>query len=169
MNNYIFEQHQHNFSVWTAARAVQRNFTSTHNIQAAIDKSDLRRFAENPSLCTHDLFDEFHRHCCQQLIASFMNSGVEASYGRAAKIMAIYLKTSIILCNKGQCRRSSVIHPPVDRILLATIANNHQELSDLKLKSWTKMDEACYWDLVSRIRYHFRKFDWTLEHYWQPE
>ena len=45
--NYNFNQHRNNFSMWAAARAVQRNFTTTENIVIAIENSGLRDFVES--------------------------------------------------------------------------------------------------------------------------
>lgn len=49
------------------------------------------------------------------------------------------------------------------------MANNFKELKDLKNERWTNLNEADYWELVSKIKPHFKKFDWTLEMYWAPE
>ncbi|MBK6447178.1 MAG: hypothetical protein IPF81_18330 [Bacteroidetes bacterium] len=41
-DNYSFAEHVHRFAVWTAARAVQRNFTTTENIRKAIEQTELQ-------------------------------------------------------------------------------------------------------------------------------
>jgi hypothetical protein len=45
IDNYTFNDHRHNYAVWTAARAVSRNFTSTANVKLAIEACGLRHFA----------------------------------------------------------------------------------------------------------------------------
>src|SRR5664279_758146 len=99
---YNFNQHRHNYAVWTAARAVQRNFTKTENIKVAVESSPLQSFAEDNLTYTAEGFEAFHRDCSHELINSFQKSwGIEASYGRVAKIISIYLKTSVILTSQG--------------------------------------------------------------------
>lgn len=169
MTPYTFNQHKHNYATWTAARAVQRNFTKTAKIKTAIEKSDLRQFAESHSPYSADEFDTFHKTCSQQLITAFIELDVpKVSYGRVAKIISIYLKTSVILCNNGECNRSKVIHPPIDNILLMRLSK-FEKLKHLKTTTWTTLDEEKYWNLVSTLRANFEKFDWTLEEYWTPE
>ena len=43
---YTFTKHIHNYACWTAARAVQRNFTNTQNIVKAIEATDLIRIED---------------------------------------------------------------------------------------------------------------------------
>jgi len=133
MTPYTFNQHRHNYAVWTAARAAQRGFTTTANIKTAIDNSDLRKFSKDTLNYSVQDFDTFHKTCCHQLIKAFEKISLgKATYGRVAKIISIYLKTSIILCNKGEGNKCKIIHPPIDNILLTQMANNLKELKDLK-------------------------------------
>lgn len=170
MAPYTFSKHKHNYAVWTAARAVQRGFTTTAKIKAAIESSPLRSFSEDTLSYSEEDFELFHKECSQELINAFATSGIkDVSYGRAAKIIAIYLKTTIILCNKGECKKSTVIHPPIDNILLTTMANKFEGLKKLKDERWTSLDKDAYWKLVSKIKSHFNKFDWSLEEHWSPE
>lgn len=123
---YDFNQHKHNFSVWTVARAVQRGFSTTSLIKKAIEASDLREYAENDSSDESD-FKNFHSECAKQLIDFLENNlNREVTYGRASKIISVYLKTSVIMFNKGECIKSKFIHPPIDRILLNRIADEEK-------------------------------------------
>ncbi len=98
---YTFDDHKHNFAVWTAARAVQRGFTSTQNIKGAIECSYLRKYAENTHEFDSISFDEFHVLCSKQIIEKLETlTNKPVYYGQAAKNIAIYLKTSVILPNK---------------------------------------------------------------------
>jgi hypothetical protein len=169
MSPYNFDQHRHNYSVWTAARAAQRGFTTTKNIKAAIDNSDLRTFAESDTALTADDFEIFHRKCCRQIIERLDKElPGKTTYGRAAKIIAIYLKTSVIIANKAVCSRSNIIHPPIDNILLSNLTAK-VKLPAIRNKRWTLLSEEGYWQLVSTIRSALKSFNWTLEEYWNPE
>jgi len=167
--SYDFNLHKHNYATWTAARAVQRGWgIRTNNVKKAIEISALRQYSEGLLDHTFPDFDVFHKTCSQQIINSLVEQGIEnASYGRAAKIISIYLKTTIILCNQGSCEKSEVIHPPIDDILLKSIIKK-KGLSNLSGIRWTQLDESKYWTLVSELKKHFPNFNWKLEEYWLP-
>lgn len=162
---YTFEKHLHNYACWTAARAVQRNFTNTSNIIRVIETSDLMHLV---SLKINNIeeFDSFHRVCCNQLIDSFKNECDKVStYGRAAKIVAIYLKTAVIVRYSGEGKLAEVAHPPIDRIILTNLRKNFKGVVPDKI-NWTELDEDQYFDLIAKLRtLPFEKF-WQLEEYW---
>ena len=168
--NYSFANHLHNYAVWTAARAVQRSFTSTKKIKAAIDYSTLRQFAESTESCTKEKFDENHSMWADQLIEGFQTEGIEnVSYGRAAKIISIYLKTSVVLPNKAACNRSEIIHAPIDNILLTALAEAKPKFKkEFRLK-WTLLKKEDYWKLINDIESAGEPINWRLEKYWRPE
>jgi hypothetical protein len=169
MSTYTFNQHRHNYSVWTAARAVQRAFTSTANIRRAIEDSSLRRFSETESDISEDEFEAFHRKCSNEIITSLISQSVKnVSYGRAAKIIAIYLKTSVVIASQSNDKRSLIIHPPIDSILLKNLSIQILP-QKITAKPWTQLDEAGYWSLVSQIMAVPKAFDWTLEEHWNLE
>jgi hypothetical protein len=165
---YTFNEHKHNYAVWTAARAVQRNFTKTSIIKAAIEDSGLKNFAEDNKNYSEEEFETFHKNCANRIINFLRQKEIKnVSYGRAAKIISIYLKTSVIFCNNGECLKSKIIHPPIYSILLKNIGINNEELKDLRNEKWTNLNEGRYWKLVSRLKSHFKTFDWRLEVYWK--
>jgi hypothetical protein len=168
MQPYHFNEHRHRYAVWTAARAVQRNFTKTTAIKEAIEYSDLRDFMEIEKEYNPIEFDAFHKTCAGKILDSFKNQGIEnVSYGRVAKIIAIYLKTTVVLCNKATCTKSEVIHPPVDRILLQSLSKAEPNLKELADINWTKLDLEKYWQIVEIIRLRFGSFNWRLEAFWE--
>src|SRR5680860_592056 len=111
---YDIGQHIHNFSIWTSARAVQRGFTTTANIKLAVDSTNLRNFGDQNENISAEQFDDFHRKTANTLISKLQEKNVTCSYGQAAKIIAIYFKTSVIIPNLGRSKLSKVIHPPID-------------------------------------------------------
>ncbi len=164
---YTLDEHVHRFSVWTAARASQRGFTSTLVISQVIESSKLRDFVESqPKAVSPSEFDEFHKGICRDMIQRFHDLGVTASYGRVAKIVAIYLKTSVVIRVNRTASILEVVHPPIDRIVLRALA---KELKDLKKLNWTQMSFDQYWQLVETIRSQLGNFDWRLELRWRPE
>lgn len=163
---YTFNEHRHRFAIWTAARAVQRGFCTTPTIQTAINASGLRQFVESDGKLTTQEFESLHRRWANELIDAFEIQNIICSYGRAAKIIAIYLKTSLILCNQGSCHKSELIHPPIDSILLENLYTK-KKIKELRSIKWTGLEEDDYWNLISLLKKHV-SVDWRLERYWDP-
>lgn len=168
MEKYSFSDHLHNYAVWTAARAVQRKFTTTSNIKSAIEASRLRDFAESlHEEMSSDEFDTFHRETAHAMIGFFNNHNVQASYGQAAKIIAIYLKTSVITRESGAGNISRIAHPPIDNILLSRLNKEYPKLIESKIR-WTQLDESAYFSLMEMLRQLNFDFFWEIERYWSP-
>src|SRR5260221_14533455 len=98
--SYTAEEHIHRYAVWTAARA-QRAFMTNENIKKAIDKIKLKeeviRFKTSLSINSIE-FNDWHTKKCNELkdiLSEIKNQKV--SFGRAAKIINVYLKTSIVI------------------------------------------------------------------------
>ena len=151
------------FATWTAARAVQRSFTTTKKIKAAIEKTSLPSFSKLKIRTDAD-FEDFHRICAKTIMHSLKKE--KCTYGRASKIIAVYLKTTIILPLNGKGRICSLIHCPIDRILLTNIAKE-QKLKHLKKTIWTKLNEEKYWQLIDELRANDLTPDWKLEEHWE--
>ncbi|MFC2093775.1 hypothetical protein ACFLSV_07730 [Bacteroidota bacterium] len=165
---YSFNDHLHNYAVWTAARAVQRGFTNTKNIKEAIEQSKLPTIINNKRLKTSKGFDSFHRQCCRDIINHLKKKNkVKASYGQAAKIVAIYIKTAVVIRNSGKGVLSKIAHPPIDYMLLTNINREHKNLKLDGIK-WTQLTEKKYFELINKLRtLKFTNF-WELEKYWTP-
>lgn len=163
---YSFHDHIHNYACWTAARAVQRNFTTTEKIIKAIEASDLVHEDENNKIQTNEEFDSFHRKCCNQ-IKDYLEStyNIDTPYGRAAKIVAIYLKTSVIIRNSGKGDLARVAHPPIDRILLGNIHKVNKNLGVGEI-NWTTIEEKPYFELIEKLRTLKLDNFWELEEFW---
>ncbi|SFW17761.1 hypothetical protein SAMN02927921_00357 [Sinomicrobium oceani] len=168
MNN--FNEYLHNFAVWTAARAVQRNFTNTQNIKAAIDHARLKEnLIDTPlNFFQESEFDEFHRKTSNDLMDYFKGINIkDPTYGRVAKIISIYIKTAIIIRDSGKGEISRVAHPPIDNILLT---NLHKENKLLKVGNtkWTQLGEKQYFLLIEKLRTLNFEYFWQIEKYWKP-
>lgn len=164
---YTFEDHLHNFAVWTSARAVQRNFTTTKIIKTAIEKAKLRELINSTEIRSGEEFDKFHRETAKIIISYIEGQGILASYGRAAKIIAIYIKTAIVIRDSGLNKIAKVAHPPIDSILLGNLSTDHPELEINKIK-WTHLNEEDYFFLIDRLRKLNFEYFWEVERYWKP-
>jgi hypothetical protein len=169
---YEITEHIHRFAVWTAARAVQRNFTTTANIKAVIEKTQLKNLIENPDIA-HDDYDKFHDACAKKIIRLFEKikdkngNQIVATYGIAAKIIAIYIKTAVIIPNRGKKELSKVAHPPIDRILLTNLKEDYKEIKNI---TWTKFDRDQYLEtmrIINKIKTKEKlNANWKIEKYW---
>lgn len=164
---YDIAKHIHHYAIWTAARAVQRGFTSTANIKLAINATELKEFSGQDENFTSLEFDDFHRKTANKLIQSLIQRGLKPTYGQAAKIIAIYLKTSMVLPNLGKGSLCSIIHPPIDRILLRNLHQCHKHLGLNKI-NWTKLSEVEYFELIESLRQLDYNYFWELEEFWTP-
>ena len=163
IENYNFQQYCHDFSTWTASRAVNRGFTTTKNISIAIEYSELRNFVETYNGIGKAEFEDFHVKCAQKIISTLKKEN--CTYGLAAKIIAVYLKTSLVIYFNGiNCEN---IHPPLDRILLTNLKKCYG-LKNYTYKPWTQLDKKSYWKLIYLLEKQEIKIDWKLEQYWNP-
>jgi len=124
---------------------------------------------------TSEDFDSFHRHYAREIISLLRAEGVASvTYGRAAKIIAIYLKSMVVIGPLWDTRFARVIHPPLDGTLLDGLARRDDLPNGLQRKckaaKWTKLSEDDYFDLIQG----FRQADldkpafWRLEEHWKP-
>lgn len=164
-DDYSFTEHVHRFAVWTAARAVQRNFTKTKIIRKAIEQAELQNLFYRKDINSPEKFDKFHKKTCDKLITEFRKLGKVPSYGRAAKIVAIYIKTAIVIPERGKSKLSKIAHPPIDRNLLRNLDPKYPELK-LKSRSWTSLDKDEYFDLIQKFREDFGDCFWKIEVNW---
>ena len=168
---YTLNTHLHNFAVWTAARAVSRNFTTTAAVRGAIECTNLRELIDTDEEFTLDSFDEYHRSTARSIVSFFQSLGgatsEKTSYGRAAKIIAVYIKT-IATIRDGRGSLAKFAHPPIDRILLTNLHKEYPLLNTNNI-NWTQLDEHSYFDLVERLRTIKVDYFWELERFWSPE
>jgi len=116
MTPYTFNQHRHNYAVWTAARAAQKGFTTTANIKTAIDNSDLRKFSKDTLNYSVQDFDTFHKTCCHQLIKAFEKYLLEKQLtGELLKLFLYTLKHQLYFAIKARAINAKL------SILLLTI------------------------------------------------
>lgn len=166
--NYTFTEHLHNYAVWTASRAVQRRFAAdTKKIKFAIEETELKGFIDSKEVLTIEQFDNFHRETANKIIKSFQIMGISATYGRAAKIIAIYIKTAIVIRDSGLSNISKIAHPPIDDTVLTGLRKKYPDLG-LKGIKWTKLEEIEYFVMINKLRSLNLDYFWEIEKYWTP-
>lgn len=173
---YNINEHRHRYAVWCASRAAQRGFAKTSMIVPAIDMTDIRETLESSfkKSFTQAEFDAKHRIWCRSIVRNLNGSrGQPCTYGRAAKLVAIYIKTIIIVGHSPNSSLATVAHPPVDEILLKSLAELNvfslQEKRRLKNIKWTKLNEAEYFSLLDELKSALDDGQawWEIEQYWR--
>ncbi|MDQ6995340.1 MAG: hypothetical protein Q9M18_07070 [Mariprofundaceae bacterium] len=179
-NDFTYEQYRHDFASWSAARAAQRGFegATVGVLKQAIEDVGLDVFVNTASNyeMTEAAFDVQHQQWCTKIRAFLLAKDVvKATYGLAAKLVNVYLKSAVILGERGKSQLASVIHPPIDGLLLKAIAKNGKkdgispELRKLCVDSrWTRFDGNAYRGLIVAMKaekLHKPHF-WMLERYW---
>ena len=162
---YDLTEHRHRFAVWAAARAAQRGCkgASVEVLGRALRRSGVagraRRGVSRP--ITNATFDQLHQRWCNSIISFLAQKGTRFTYGRAAKLVAVYLKCMVILGSGPDTDLAHVSHPPIDDNLLTNIYGRK------KLK-WTKLEREAYFGLISCLRARLKPDDpfWKLEQLW---
>jgi hypothetical protein len=175
---YDMTEHRHRFAAWAAARAVQRGwrYSTKEKLRDALESCGVREFVCSPESragIDECRFREFHRQWCRAVIESLTQQGVaDATFGRAAKLVAVYLKVMVVLSPSGDCDLARIAHPPIDRTELQKVAAEASVDSPRKLLwktvNWTQLTEENYYSLIGQLRALIPSSDpfWTLEQYW---
>jgi len=171
---YDLEEHRHRFSVWAAARAAQRGLTSVDILREALERCGIRDFLNPANLNDVDdgKFREQHEKWCGSIVGFLKKKRVsKTTYGRAAKMVAVYLKSMIVLGPQTQSSLSQVAYPPIDGRLLRNISQAGDvtcpDKDGLGKVKWTKLNRKDYYKLVERLRKclpHGHPF-WKLERF----
>jgi hypothetical protein len=174
---YDLFEHRHRFSVWAGARAAQRGWAKakTPVLGEAVENCGVVGFlrAETAAPIDELRFEEFHRAWCRKIVTFLEKKGIpNATYGRAAKLVAVYLKAMVVVGPSWNTDLARVLHPPIDEKLLDKVSRS-PEISSLhqprwgRIK-WTKLDAPAYYQLIAELKESLPDGDpfWTLERFW---
>lgn len=172
---YDHFEHRHRFAVWAAARAAQRGFTTVVNLKDALERCGIHDFLrDSNSLRTNqDKFEEWHQKWCSNVVNFLRRRKVKStSYGRSAKLIAVYLKTMVVIGPGWKSNLARVAHPPIDRVFPKNISSC-VEVESVHKKDWgkipwTKLDKRNYYRLMNQLRDALpnERRLWRLEKYW---
>ena len=99
----------------------------------------------------------------------------EPPYGRAAKLIAIYLKVLVVAGGHAGSPFAERLHPPVDNELLKALSRDRgfprEWRTNWRAIAWTRLDEDGYFALIESFRAAGldRPAFWRIERYWSPE
>ena len=172
--HYDIFEHRHRFSAWAAARAAQRGLTSVEILSQALDDSTIKPFVRDhfEDKITAEEFRELHRKWCKKIVRSLERNGVkDVPFGRAAKLVGVYLKSMIVVGPHSETALAKVAHPPVDRLLLQELARHvmGERRKTFRKTAWTELNEDDYYELIRQLRQEVPESDpfWHLERHWK--
>ena len=153
---YDINEHRHRFSVWAAAGAAQRGFSDVGTLREALEACGVVEFLATANFDDIDAvsFDKLHRQWCTSVVDFLSQADIpNVTFGRAAKVLAIYLKSAIVLGPGVGTAFARVAHPPIDGILLRNLAS-----SDVKSEhqrrwaktKWTRLNHEQYYELIGQ-------------------
>jgi hypothetical protein len=174
---YSHFTHRHRFATWAAARASQRGWAKTPAIITAIEASGLSKLVAGRRAWPNTVpaFDRAHRDICRRIAKHVQRkANKKSTFGRAAKVVAVYLKSMVVLGPEHDSAFARLAHPPIDSILLKAIAGDVR--LDMRLRrmcrdcNWTELDEDRYYELIAELRKSGldKPSFWMLERYWDP-
>ena len=173
---YTIDEHRHRFATWAAARAMQRGLYKTQEIAYAIDHCGIMSVVKNRPQWPNsiDVVDRVQKRLCNRFIRELtLYSHKEPTYGRAAKVVAVYFKVAIVLGGFESTQFGKLLNPPIDRLLLHALMKhsdcNEGFIHKWKNVSWTKLDDRQYFSLVNdlrRLSSNEAPF-WRIERFWQ--
>ncbi len=177
MQGYDLKEHRHRYAAWCAARAVARGVTGAkyQEIEPVLQKSGVRAFVESGKTNwpkNQASFDTEHARLCKAVQRELKRSKVEnTSYGLAAKIVAVYLKTLVVVGGRGKSTMSEFVHPPIDRIMLKAYKKRLPRVAwdepKAEVPAWTKLDQRRYNAILDTLKgIAGEKGLWTLEEAW---
>jgi hypothetical protein len=173
-SQYTIDIHRHNFAVWAAARAAQRGFTTVENLKAALEQCGITEYLLNSdtnSLTTED-YMTLHSTWCNSIVQYLDSIHIKGStFGRAAKLIAIYVKSMVTVCN-SESNLACIAYPPIDGVILKNISKDKTLPKDFRQfctkTKWRQLDEENYMLLIRKLQKYviLDKPMWTLERYW---
>lgn len=173
---YNLDEHRHRFSVWAAARAAQRGLCDVDTLVEALGHCGVNDFLAKADLNAIDPsdFDEHHREWCRSIVRSLKARGLgKASFGHAAKLLGMYLKSMVVLGPDSETTFARVAHPPIDSILLSGLSSSDEikcgHRHAWEKVRWSQLDEAAYYALIEELRSCAMAANepfWKLERFW---
>ncbi len=120
-------------------------------------------------------FDRAHVEWCRRIVVSLREGNLthdNATFGRAAKLVAVYLKSMVVLAGRHETPLGRVLHPPIDSILLRALAEDVATFREgsrqlWRRTRWTKLDEAGYAEIIQSLRAEGLDDPfWEMERHW---
>jgi hypothetical protein len=133
MSSYTIRDHAHRFAVWAAGRAYSRSGGdgggySVQYAQLMLEAAGMRDINTAEDLPSKERIDAFIHERIEAVRAARPATYVHretrehvefrCTYGRAQKLVNVYLKSKLVCGGYHDDERVKRLHPPIDRLLL---------------------------------------------------
>lgn len=175
---YDFNEHCHRYACWAAARAASVSRFSNTEIANFIRLIQLREGVDQlreAGTVSHALYRGWFlikAGALEKLMrrGRQVEPGLEkklrrVSFGVAAKVISVYVKTYAVLPGKGKSLLSKFAFPPIDSFLLTKLKMNN--VAGIGKTNWSAFGKDEYMPLIDLLRnYMGDKPFWMIERFW---
>lgn len=175
---YSIQQHNHRLAGWAAATAARASRLCRFTVQegfAILEASGFNAgFSSANSLPIPSRVDTVHKHWRDLVIAAAKQEKLQFSHGVAAKLINCYLKVRFVCANLEANPKVSALHPPIDDLLLKSLAENNvgglrDDWKRLRSARWSKFDSDTYQEAIDCVRRALPEGKplWLIESFWK--
>lgn len=176
MCQYTINEHTHLVAAWAASRAasVQKCRFNVKQGRVLLETVGLNLdFCNLQNLPSPDAIDEKHKQWREAIIALAKTTLAKPmSHGVAAKLINCYLKMRFVCGGCSDHKNVVSLHPPIDRILLKTLAiknigNHKREWKKLHDVGWSNFNSDQYEEVINLVRLTQQDAPlWMIEEFW---
>lgn len=199
MSSYTIRDHAHRFAVWAAGRAYSRSGGdgggySVRYAQVMLEAAGMRDINTPEDLPSREGIDAFIHERIEAVRAARPATYVHhktrkketflCTYGRAQKLVNVYLKSKLVCAGYHDDVRVERLHPPIDRKLLGGLnalcgevsgqdeyAEFRKNLLDAQAlgESWVIFSQSTYEAYIKAVKSLQKdKPLWAVEEHWLP-
>lgn len=175
-SDYCLAEHKHRFAAWAASRAARvKRFSLKVSVgKALLDEIGLSAFVEDPDrLPNADAMDAVHADWRDRVKRSASKRFPDCTHGTSAKLINVYLKTVFVCGGFHAHPKVALLHPPIDRLLLAELAKQdvggHKRFwQSMHKQGWSSFTSEQYQEVIDYIRLVMKGRPlWEIERYWR--
>jgi hypothetical protein len=175
-STYGIELHQHRFAAWAASRAasVTKCRFSVEQGRVILEECGFTAdFSRPDQLPKTHATDEAHRKWRTDVVGAAKSRELPFTHGVAAKLVNIYLKSRFVCGGHHAHERVRNLHPPVDAVLLGTLAKqntggNAKDWKQAAKTGWSKFGSEDYERVILLIRRSMNGDAlWKIEEHWR--
>lgn len=155
---YSIEKHKHMYAKWCAAAAYGRGLAGGGNPLAfrLIEASGLDQVT-GPERIEENV-DEWQMSFMEKMKAEAASLGIsDFSFGRAQKLVNIYLKTILVCGGHHHHQRVELLHPPLDSVLLKGLRTflwkNRNAMAEARSAFLAAQKSQASWTKFSKVDY----------------
>ena len=139
--------HLRRFGAWSATRAIAM-FTKNIDVKTVHDaliaiKLDSR--ISRKRFTTRTSYDIFHKEVIKEFKTACRSKGLDLSYGKACKAVAVYLKVVYVISG-SRPDIAHYAHPPIDREMIGFLGTSVKNSYP-----WTQLTDTTYYTVYQTL------------------